>query len=120
MTDNTDIFDVLWKRMDRTEKNHVRRKVRSAEQVALRKKFQKEAEEVLNFLNEKAGKNFRHTDTNLNFIVGRLSDGVAIEQCRAIIAKKCREWKGTKQAEYLRPATLFNKEKCEQYLGELG
>ena len=120
MSDKTDIFDALWSKMDRADKNHVRRKVREAEQRALRTKFKTEAEEVLNFLNTKAGKNFRVTDTNLDFIVGRLKDGVSLEQCKAIIVRKCRSWKGTDMEPCLRPATLFNKTKCEQYLGELG
>ena len=37
-----------------------------------------------------------------------------------MIVRKNRVWKGNaKMEEYLRPATLFNAEKFEQYMGEL-
>lgn len=80
----------------------------------------KEAREVLEFLNEKAGKNFRLVDANINLIAARLKSGATAAQCRQIIALKCRKWKGDpKTEEWLRPSTLFGKEKFEQYIGEL-
>ena len=42
------------------------------------------------------------------------------EECRAVVALKCREWgQDDKMEKYLRPATLFNREKFNQYAGEL-
>jgi uncharacterized phage protein (TIGR02220 family) len=81
--------------------------------------FKNEAIEVLNFLNEKTGKAFRPTPTNLDFIIGRLRDGMTSDNLRAIIAIQFREWKGTDMEQFLRPSTLFNKTKCEQYYGKL-
>lgn len=79
-----------------------------------------QANEVLNFLNAKTGRTYRAVDTNLGFIIARLESGATVEDCRAIIAKKYREWKDDSKMDlYLRPATLFNKTKFEQYLGEL-
>jgi uncharacterized phage protein (TIGR02220 family) len=79
-----------------------------------------QAREVLKFLNERTGKNFHAVDTNLDFIVARLRSGASVQDCKSVIAKKRREWIGDpKMAEYLRPATLFNKTKFEQYRGEL-
>ena len=53
-------------------------------------------------------------------IKARLKSGVTSGQCFQVIAKKTREWKGNlKMDEYLRPATLFNATKFEQYVGEL-
>lgn len=79
-----------------------------------------QALEVLRFLNLKAGREYREVDTNLGFISARLESGVSVDDCRAIIAKKCREWKSDPKMDlYLRPATLFNKTKFEQYVGEL-
>lgn len=79
-----------------------------------------QALEVLKFLNLKADRQYREVDTNLDFIAARLDSGVSAADCRAIIAKKCREWKSDPEMDlYLRPATLFNKTKFEQYLGEL-
>ena len=79
-----------------------------------------EATAVIQFLNEKSGKNFRATGVNLTFVEARLRSGATPEQCRGVVVRKCREWLGTSQAIYLRPATLFNAEKFEQYLGEIG
>ena len=75
--------------------------------------------EVLDFLNRKTGKHFRAVDANLALIRARLADGIAAWQLKAIVSRKLRDWQGTDQARYLRPATLFNKTKCEQYLGDL-
>lgn len=79
-----------------------------------------QALEVLLFLNEKTGKAYRPVDSNLKLIIARLKTGATVLDCRQVIAKKTREWKGNaKMAEYLRPATLFNDTKFEQYMGEL-
>ncbi len=74
---------------------------------------------ILDWLNTKASRNFRHKAANLDPIRARLKDGIEDWQLRAIVSRKVREWGGTEQAKYLRPATLFNRTKCEQYLGEL-
>ena len=79
-----------------------------------------EAVEVLNFLNEKAGRAYRPTEANLGFIVARFKEGATVSDCRKVIAKKCREWAtDEKMAEFLRPATLFNRQKFDQYIGEI-
>lgn len=82
--------------------------------------FKIEAREVLDWLNHRTGKKFRPSEVNLGLIVARLKGGVTADQCRAVIAVKCRQWlPDAKMAQYLRPATLFGREKFEQYLGEL-
>lgn len=79
-----------------------------------------QAIEILQFLNEKTNRAYRPADSNIKLIMARLKSGVSVMDCRQVIAKKTREWKGNeKMAEYLRPATLFNSTKFEQYLGEL-
>jgi uncharacterized phage protein (TIGR02220 family) len=56
----------------------------------------------------------------LKLITARLKTGASVADCRQVIAKKTREWQGNpKMDEYLRPATLFNATKFEQYVGEL-
>ena len=78
------------------------------------------AAQILTWLNQKAGRTFRPVPANLDFIRARLADGIQPWQLKAIISRKTREWsKDPTTAPYLRPATLFNKTKCEQYLGEL-
>lgn len=82
--------------------------------------LQSQALEILQFLNEKTGRVYRPVDTNLKLIMARLKSGVTVMDCRQVIAKKTREWRGNpKMSEFLRPATLFNATKFEQYLGEL-
>jgi uncharacterized phage protein (TIGR02220 family) len=79
-----------------------------------------DALEVLEFLNQKAARQYRPVEANLKLIMTRLRSGATVLQCRHVIAKKTREWKNDPiMAEYLRPATLFNATKFEQYLGEL-
>jgi uncharacterized phage protein (TIGR02220 family) len=80
-----------------------------------------DAIEVLNFLNEKTGRTYEPVPANLELIVARLKDGSSVDDCRAVIAKKCRDWAtDDKMRFYLRPATLFNRTKFAQYKGELG
>lgn len=75
---------------------------------------------ILEFLNEKAGRAYQPTDANLGLIKARLKEGYTVAQCKQVIAKKCREWGGDdKMAPYLRPATLFNCTKFNNYAGEL-
>ena len=78
------------------------------------------ARQILAFLNHKAGRNYQFTAVNLDLIRARLTDGATVDQCRAIIGRKTAAWKGDeKMAQFLRPATLFNRTKFAQYLGEL-
>lgn len=80
-----------------------------------------EAVGILRFLNEKAGKNYQPVPANVDLIVGLLKQGATPDDMRAVIAKKCREWKGKPDVEqYLRPATLFGpKNFWAKYQGEL-
>lgn len=82
--------------------------------------IKKQAQEVLDFLNSKTGRCYRPVETNLKLIMSRLKSGASVMDCRQVIAKKTREWRNDeKMSEYLRPATLFNATKFEQYVGEL-
>lgn len=74
---------------------------------------------ILEFLNEKTGKQFQPVKANLEKIKARLKEGATPDDLRAVVARKYREWKGTEMDKYLRPATLFNAEKFAQYRGEL-
>lgn len=76
--------------------------------------------EILSFLNEKAGRAYEPSAANLEFIFARLKEGHSVDDIRSVVAKKCREWLADeKMAQYLRPATLFNRTKFAQYKGEL-
>lgn len=79
-----------------------------------------DAIEVLLFLNAKSGKKFRPVEANLKLIRARLLSGISPGDLKAIIAFKVRQWADGDMFKYLRPETLFNATKCEQYLGEIG
>jgi uncharacterized phage protein (TIGR02220 family) len=79
-----------------------------------------EAVEVIEFLNKKAGRNYRPTKVNTDFILARLKEGYTLQDCKSVIAMKVREWSGDDvMNKFLRPATLFNCAKFNQYAGEL-
>lgn len=83
-----------------------------------------EATEVLNFLNQKTGKAYRYVEANLSLIEARLRSGASVQDCKSVIARKCREWGEIRSKDekdmrpYLRPKTLFSAANFEQYLGE--
>lgn len=82
--------------------------------------MRKTAGQVIEFLNAKAGRNFDLNGANADHVIARLKDGETVEDLRAVVAKKCRDWKGdVKMASYLRPETLFNRTKFASYKGEL-
>lgn len=76
------------------------------------------ARRCLEFLNQKTGRTYRPVPVNLDLLVARLAEGATEANIRGVIARKCQEWQGTDLAKFLRPATLFNRTKFEQYLGE--
>lgn len=81
-----------------------------------RKEHLLSAKGLLGLLNEKSGRDFRETETNMGFIAQRLSeDGVTVEGVEKMILRQCARWRGTNQSEYLRPETLFNKTKFDGY-----
>lgn len=83
--------------------------------------YRQEAVTVIEFLNAKADRRFETKGSSLDFVIARLKDGETVEDLRAVIAMKCRQWKGDpKCAEWLRPETLFNKTKFASYKGQLG
>lgn len=80
-----------------------------------------DAIQVLNFLNQKTGRSYEPVDANLKPIAARLREGSSVDDLRAVVAKKCREWAGDPKMDvYLRPKTLFNATNFANYKGELG
>lgn len=74
---------------------------------------------IIDFLNAKAGKAFRPTEANIEPIVARMKEGYTIQDLKTVTVKKCREWAADEiMAQYLRPATLYNRIKFNQYIGE--
>ena len=50
------------------------------------------------------------------FLLGRLNEGATVEDCAAVIAFKCADWRGTDMEQYLRQETLFRGSHFEGYL----
>ena len=79
-----------------------------------------DASQVLQFLNEKTGRRYEPVDETLKPIIARLRGGSTVDDLRAVVAKKCREWAGDEKMNgFLRPKTLFNRTNFAQYQGEL-
>lgn len=78
-------------------------------------------ERVIEYLNQKTGKKFQPVDANLKFIRARIAESATWETLTGVIDLKCADWlTDPKMHEYLRPATLFNAEKFNQYVGLIG
>lgn len=75
------------------------------------------AKAVILFLNEKTGRAFRATPSNLEIIISRLKEpGVTFDGVKKMIERQCKRWKGdSTMEEYLRPETLFRKSKFDSY-----
>lgn len=73
---------------------------------------------VLEYLNERAGTHYRAVESNLKYINARLKN-YTIDDLKAVIDRKTKEWKGTDMQVYLRPETLFNATKFESYINGL-
>lgn len=75
-----------------------------------------EIDEIINYLNLKAGTSFKaKTKDTVKHINARLSEGFTVDDFKVVIDKKCADWLGTEWQQYLRPATLFGT-KFESYL----
>ena len=73
---------------------------------------------VIDYLNTKAHRKFSHSDTSRRHVRARLADGFSVDDCKAVIDKKCAEWSNdSRMQEYLRPETLFGS-KFEGYLNQ--
>lgn len=79
--------------------------------------------EILNYLNEKSGHQFKANDYNCKFIRALWQKGYRLADFKKVIDNKCADWLGVKTrdgrplAQFLRPSTLFG-EKFERYLEE--
>jgi len=82
--------------------------------------YRLEATKALEFLNQKTGKNFEPVESNLRLIAGRMKEGASLEDCKMVIARKCRDWSGDpKMSSFLRPKTIFCPQNFWNYKGEL-
>lgn len=79
------------------------------------------AETVLTHLNETANRKYKPVSTNIDLIKARLDEGYELQDLIDVIDHKTKEWiSDDKMFKFLRPSTLFGKDKFSQYSGETG
>lgn len=83
----------------------------------VKKKDSPPYQEIIDYLNEKAGKRFKVNEKTKAHINARVNDGYTLADFRAVIEKKVAEWRGTEMDKFLRPETLFGT-KFESYLNQ--
>ncbi|MGU3372811.1 conserved phage C-terminal domain-containing protein [Bacillus mycoides] len=78
-------------------------------------------EDIVSYLNGKAGKSYRHkTAKTRTLIKSRFKDGFTLEDFKQVIDIKTAQWlTDSNMNQYLRPETLFGT-KFEGYLNEKG
>lgn len=75
-------------------------------------------EEIITYLNQKAGTKFKHNTVNTKkHINARWNENYQLTDFQTVIDKKCAEWLGNDMERYLCPDTLFGT-KFEKYLNQ--
>lgn len=78
---------------------------------------EKYIEEVIVFLNAIGSTAFKvGAKGNRKHINARLEEGYTLAELKAAASVKVTQWIGTKDAQYIRPSTIFNSEKFAGYL----
>lgn len=76
--------------------------------------------EILNVLNELAGKRFKPIKSNLKPISARLKEGYTVQELKEIVQVKTLEWKNNEVMNpHLCPTTLFRPSNADKYLNQL-
>lgn len=75
--------------------------------------------EIVRTLNILADKHYKPVPSTLKLIRARMKEYTLLEIAE-VVERKCKEWKGTKMEQYLRPETLFNATKFAGYAGQRG
>ncbi|MED0963826.1 phage replisome organizer N-terminal domain-containing protein [Bacillus paramycoides] len=82
-------------------------------------------QKILNYLNEKADKNFNHkAESHRKLIRARWNEGYTVENFKTVIDNKVSQWLGKFDRDnkpfdqYLRPSTLFAQKHFDNYLNE--
>lgn len=71
---------------------------------------------ILHLLNEQTGRHYRESSESLTPIIARMSEPeVTLEGVKQMVARQVAMWMGSSMEEFLRPATLFGKEKFNGY-----
>ena len=81
--------------------------------------YKNDVAKAIMYLNKVVGSKFKPVPANAKHIIARLKEGHTLKDLQRVIDSKSAQWKGTDQAQYLRPATLFNATKFNQYVGQV-
>lgn len=73
---------------------------------------------AINYLNTLTGSKFKPSGTSVDLIKARLDEGYTFDDIKRVIDLKVKEWLGTPMDQYLRPSTLFNRTKFQNYAGQ--
>lgn len=114
---NTDIEKEIDKELDKElEKNIVEQSSQSDKSDDVP---QIPYKEIVDYLNEKAGRKFKHTtDKTQRLIKARWNEGFELDDFKEVINIKTREWLNDPEMQkYIRPETLFGT-KFEGYLNQ--
>ena len=78
------------------------------------------AQEIIEYFNSCANTTYSlETGSNKSLIISRLKEGYSISEFKFVINKKINDWKSDVQMKkFIRPLTIFNKSKFENYLNE--
>lgn len=76
------------------------------------------ADDVVSYLNFKAGTHYQSKGKTLQLINARVKDGFTTDDFKKVIDKKVEEWKGTPYEKFIRPSTLFAPGHFEEYLNQ--
>ena len=87
---------------------------------AKKKEKERQIKEVVEYLNIKANRNYRPGTTKTKSLISARLKDYTVEDLKAVIDFKVGEWlENEKMNKYLRPETLFNETKFENYINEL-
>ena len=88
----------------------------------LKEKINKEknlfVEDIISYLNFKAGTHYQPRGKAEELINARMNDGYTVDDFKRVIDKKVREWKGTSYEKFIRPNTLFAPSHFDEYLNQ--
>lgn len=85
-----------------------------------RQLLEEDITEVLNYFKDKTGKKILETSpSNRKFVRDRLKESYTVEDLKAVINLKTKEWAGTSMDGYLRIQTLFNDTKFQKYINAI-
>lgn len=109
-------------------KDFKRARIKSGNYAPRRKKKKKEEEyiysqdalDAVSYLNGKTGSNFNGKSKSTHTIINARLKDYSIDDLKKVIDLKCDDWlDDEKMRKYIRPSTLFNATKFENYMNEI-